>query len=221
MEHNSNNNNWSGQLGFLLAAAGSSIGLGNIWRFPYMTGTNGGGIFVLIYLLVVLSIGVPLMMAEVALGRSAGANPVRAFSHLAPAKSGFTMVTAGLLILTGFILLVTGNPAGALVVGLIGLMFIALGWKTVGYFCGLVPIILLSYYGVIGGWTLVYIVDSIRGINDFTTIAGAEKVMQPILHASGSCKWLVISGQLLFMAACLGISLAGVRKGIERWSKDS
>ena len=66
------NGSWSGQLGFLLAAAGSSIGLGNIWRFPYMTGMNGGGAFVLIYLLVVLLIGVPLMMAEIALGRAAG-----------------------------------------------------------------------------------------------------------------------------------------------------
>lgn len=219
MENNSNNHNWSGQLGFLLAAAGSSIGLGNIWRFPYITGTNGGGVFVLIYLLVVLAIGVPLMVAEVALGRAAGSNPVRAFAYISPVKSGFTMCTAGLLILTGIILLCTGNPAGALFVGLIGMMFIAWGWKTVGFFCGLVPIILLSYYGVIGGWTLIYIIDSIRGANSFTTIEGAEKVMQPILHASGNYKWAVIGAQLLFMAACLGISLAGVRKGIERWSK--
>ncbi len=214
-----NNNNWSGQLGFLLAAAGSSIGLGNIWRFPYMTGTNGGGVFVLLYLLVVLLIGVPLMMAEIALGRAAGANPVRAFSSLVPAKSSFTMLTATLLILGGIVMLVTGNPAGALIVGLIGALFLAIGWKTVGIFCGLVPIILLSYYGVIGGWTLIYTIDSIRGVNNFTTLEGADSVMKPILHASGNWKWGVIGGQLLFMATCLGISLAGVRKGIERWSK--
>ena len=150
MEQN-NNNNWSGQLGFLLAAAGSSIGLGNIWRFPYITGTNGGGVFVAIYLLVVILIGVPLMMAEISLGRAAGANPVRAFSALAPAKSIFTVLTASLLILTGVIMLVTGNPGGALIVGLVGAMFLIWGWKTVGFFCGLVPVILLSYYGVIGG----------------------------------------------------------------------
>lgn len=219
MEHEHNKNNWSSQLGFLLAAAGSSIGLGNIWRFPYMTGTNGGGIFVLIYFLVVLLIGVPLMMAEISLGRAAGANPVRAFAHLTPAKSGFTVFTASMLLLGALFMLLTGNPAGALIVGLIGALFLACGWKTVGFFCGLVPIILLSYYGVIGGWTLVYIVDSIRGVNGFTTIEGAEKVMQPILHATGHWKWIVIGGQLTFMAACLGISLAGVQKGIERWSK--
>ncbi|MBO5792939.1 MAG: hypothetical protein J6S54_10790, partial [Lentisphaeria bacterium] len=213
------NNNWSSQLGFLLAAAGSSIGLGNIWRFPYMTGTNGGGIFVLIYLLVVLLIGVPLMMAEISLGRAAGANPVKAFSHLTPVKSEFTLLISSILLLSSLIMLITGNPAGALVAGVIGAMFLGFGWKTVGFFCGLVPIILLSYYGVIGGWTLVYIVDSIRGVNGFTTIEGAEKVMQPILHATGNCKWIVVGAQLLFMACCLGISLAGVRKGIERWSK--
>ena len=219
MEHENNNNNWSGQLGFLLAAAGSSIGLGNIWRFPYMTGTNGGGVFVLIYILVVLLIGVPLMMAEIALGRAAGANPIRAFSTLAPARSPLTMVTATLLLIGALIMLVTGNPAGALIVGAIAAMFIAWGWKTVGFFCGLVPIILLSYYGVIGGWTLIYIADSIRGVNNFTTIQGADEVMKPILYATGNWKWGVVAGQLLFMAACLSISLAGVRKGLERWSK--
>ena len=219
MENDNKNNNWSGQLGFLLAAAGSSIGLGNIWRFPYMTGTNGGGVFVLIYLLVVLLIGVPLMMAEIGLGRAAGSNPVRTFAALAPAKSMFTMLLATLLIGGGIVMLVTGNPAGALVVALIGAMFIAWGWKTVGFFCGLVPIILLSYYGVIGGWTLIYIVDSIRGVNNFTTLQGADEVMKPILFASGNWKYGVVGAQLLFMAACLGISLAGVRNGIERWSK--
>ena len=216
---NESNNNWSSQLGFLLAAAGSSIGLGNIWRFPYMTGTNGGGIFVLIYLLVVLLIGVPLMMAEIALGRAAGANPVKAFAHLMPAKNEFTLFIASILIFGAVLMLVTGNPAGAVVVGLIGALFLIFGWKTVGFFCGLVPIILLSYYGVIGGWTLIYIIDSVRGVNGFTTIEGAEQIMQPILHASGDWKWAVVGAQLLFMTACLGISLAGVRKGIERWSK--
>ncbi|MBR2373203.1 MAG: sodium-dependent transporter [Lentisphaeria bacterium] len=219
MEGEKNNNNWSGQLGFLLAAAGSSIGLGNIWRFPYMTGMNGGGAFVLLYILVVILIGVPLMMAEISLGRAAGANPVRAFSLMTPKKGVFTNLSASLLLLGAIVMLVTGNPSGAVIVAVIGAMFLLLGWKTVGFFCGIVPIILLSYYGVIGGWTLLYIVDSIRGLNDFTTIQGAENVMRPILYASGGWKWAVIIAQLGFMAACLGISLAGVRDGIERWSK--
>lgn len=219
MEQENNNRNWSSQLGFLMAAAGSSIGLGNIWRFPYMTGTNGGGIFLLIYLLVVILIGVPLVMAEISLGRAVGGNPVKAFSTKTPAKGLFTLALATVLIAGGILMLVTGNPAGALIVGLIGLLFLAFGWKTVGIFCGIVPLILLSYYGVIGGWTFLYIADSARGINDFTTIQGADTVMKPILHATGNWAYYVVASQVIFMAVCLGISLAGVRKGIERWSK--
>lgn len=219
MEGGKENNSWSGQLGFLLAAAGSSIGLGNIWRFPYMTGMNGGGAFVLLYIGVVILIGVPLMMAEISIGRAAGGNPVRAFSTLVPAKGLFTNVAASLMILGAVIMLITGNPSGAFIVALVGALFLFAGWKTVGIFCGLVPLILLSYYGVIGGWTLIYIIDSIRGMNEFTTIKEAENVMRPILHASEGRTGAVIACQLIFMAACLGISLAGVRNGIERWSK--
>ena len=219
MEGVKDNTGWSGQLGFLLAAAGSSIGLGNIWRFPYMTGMNGGGAFVVIYLLVVLLIGVPLMMAEIALGRAAGSNPVQAFSRMAAPKSTATAVISALLLAAGILLLILGNPAGALLLFLLAGLFAAQGWKTVGIFCGIVPLILLSYYGVIGGWTLIYIFDSLRGANGFTTIEGAEKVMGPILHASGGRGPTVVAAQLLFMALCLGISIAGVRKGVERWCK--
>ena len=214
-----NNGSWSGQLGFLLAAAGSSIGLGNIWRFPYMTGMNGGGAFVLIYLLVVLLIGVPLMMAEIALGRAAGSNPVQAFSRMAPAKSPRTAALSGVILGGGILLLIFNNPAGAVILFLLAVLFATLGWKTVGLFCGIVPVILLSYYGVIGGWTLIYIFDSIRGANGFTTIEGAEKVMGPILHATEGRGPAVVAAQLIFMALCLGISISGVRKGVERWCK--
>ena len=70
---------WGSKLGFILAASGSAVGLGNIWRFPYITGENGGAAFVLLYLLCVAFIGLPLLINELALGRRSGKNPVGAF----------------------------------------------------------------------------------------------------------------------------------------------
>lgn len=99
---------WSGGRGFVLAAAGSAIGLGNIWKFPYMTGQNGGGAFVLVYLLCIALIGVPIMMAEILIGRRAQKNPIGALRTLAaevgasPAWSliGWLGVVTGFLILS-------------------------------------------------------------------------------------------------------------------------
>ena len=70
---------WGSKIGFILAASGSAVGLGNIWRFPYLTGENGGGAFVFVYLLCVLLIGLPLLWNEVGLGRLTGKNPIGAF----------------------------------------------------------------------------------------------------------------------------------------------
>jgi len=88
------------RLGFILAAAGSAVGLGNIWRFPYMAAEHGGGAFVVIYLGFVILIGVPVMLAEFTLGRAARANPVGAFRKLAP--RGAWWAVGGLGVLTGF-----------------------------------------------------------------------------------------------------------------------
>ena len=98
-----NRGQWSGQLGFVLAAAGSAIGLGNIWRFPYSAGEGGGGLFVLIYLFFVVAIGVPVMFAELSVGRSTHRNPVGAFKALAP--KSLWPVLGGLGVLTGFCIL--------------------------------------------------------------------------------------------------------------------
>ena len=78
---------WSGKLGFVLAAAGSAIGLGNIWKFPYITGMNGGGAFVLVYLGCILLFGLPLMLCEIAIGRKTGRNPYGAFKALQVKRS--------------------------------------------------------------------------------------------------------------------------------------
>ena len=74
---------WSGRMGFILAASGSAVGLGNLWKFPYITFENGGGAFVLVYLIAILLVGAPIMAAEALLGRRAQKNPVGTFRELA------------------------------------------------------------------------------------------------------------------------------------------
>ncbi|MFN7132251.1 MAG: sodium-dependent transporter [Myxococcales bacterium] len=96
---------WGTRLGFVLAAAGSAIGLGNIWKFPYITGVNGGGLFVLIYLGCVALVGIPVLLAEVLLGRAAQSSPVGAFRTLASRRSpwvgvGWLGVAAAVIILS-------------------------------------------------------------------------------------------------------------------------
>ena len=107
---------WSSRFGFILAAAGSAIGLGNIWRFPYSAGEGGGGIFVLLYLFFVIAIGIPVQFAELSVGRTTKRNPVGAFKALAP-KSLWPIV-GGLGVLTGF--------------GILAFYSVIAGW-TVGY----------------------------------------------------------------------------------------
>ena len=107
---------WSGRLGFILAAAGSAIGLGNIWRFPYSAGEGGGGLFVIIYLGFVLVIGVPVMLAELSIGRKTERNPVGAFKALVP--SSWWPAVGGLGVLTGF--------------GILAFYSVIAGW-TLGY----------------------------------------------------------------------------------------
>ncbi|RMG45675.1 MAG: sodium-dependent transporter, partial [Acidobacteria bacterium] len=94
---------WGSRLGFILAAAGSAIGLGNVWRFPTMAGKSGGAAFVLIYLLCVLFIGLPVLLAELTVGRRTQKNPVGAFERLAP-ETGWKWVGA-LGVLTGVVIL--------------------------------------------------------------------------------------------------------------------
>ncbi|MGI6558091.1 MAG: sodium-dependent transporter [Limnochordia bacterium] len=95
--------NWASQVGFVLAAAGSAIGLGNIWRFPYLTGTNGGAAFVLIYLAAIILIGYPIMITEMAIGRKSQRNAYGAFAALAPGTPWWLVGALG--VLTGFVIL--------------------------------------------------------------------------------------------------------------------
>ncbi|NJD17666.1 MAG: sodium-dependent transporter, partial [Gemmatimonadetes bacterium] len=119
----SDRGSWSGKLGFVLAAAGSAIGLGNIWRFPYMAAEGGGGAFVLVYLACVLGIGVPVLFTELALGRGTERNPVGAFKALAPGTAwplvGAMGVLAGFFILA-FYSVIAGWTVGYLWMALTG-----------------------------------------------------------------------------------------------------
>ncbi len=105
---------FTGKLGFVLAAAGSAVGLGNLWRFPYLAAKYGGGIFLLVYLVLVVTFGFALMAGEIALGRKTGLSAIGAFQKL--------------------------NKK----------------WKFLGILTSLVPIIILPYYSVIGGWVMKY-----------------------------------------------------------------
>jgi NSS family neurotransmitter:Na+ symporter len=119
----SDRGSWSGKLGFVLAAAGSAVGLGNIWRFPYMTSEGGGGIFLLVYLACVLGIGVPVLFTELALGRATERNPVGAFRTLAPGSAwplvGVMGVLAGFFILA-FYSVIAGWTVGYLWMAVMG-----------------------------------------------------------------------------------------------------
>ncbi|MBE9511393.1 MAG: sodium-dependent transporter, partial [Bacteroidetes bacterium] len=90
-----NRGSFTSKFGVIAAAAGSAIGLGNIWRFPYVVGENGGGAFLVVYLLFVLGIGIPVMMSEFVIGRRSLRNPYGAFKKLAPGKPWFLVGLMG------------------------------------------------------------------------------------------------------------------------------
>jgi NSS family neurotransmitter:Na+ symporter len=92
-----NRENWGSRLGFILAAAGSAIGLGNLWRFPYITGENGGGIFIFVYIICIFVIGIPIMLAEMTIGRYSQRNPVGAFKVIKPGTPWFLVGGMGVL----------------------------------------------------------------------------------------------------------------------------
>jgi NSS family neurotransmitter:Na+ symporter len=158
---------WGSKFGFVMAAAGSAVGLGNIWRFPYITGQNGGGAFVLLYLGCVLLIGVPLLFTEMGLGRSTKKSTIGAFKD-----------TGG-----GFF------------------------WTTFGAILALcVSFFVLSYYGVIAGWTIGYIGKTLLGttgnFNDFAANAGAT---------------IPLMG--MFTLVTIIIVIGGISGGIEKAAK--
>lgn len=166
--------NWGSRFGFVMAAAGSAVGLGNIWKFPYVTGENGGGAFLLLYLAFILVFGVSLVMAEMAIGRMAQKNPVGAFKALA---------------------------GGA--------------WPLVGYLGVATGFIILSFYIVVAGWTLAYMLLMLNGSLASNDSSEITSVFSQLI--GGSFWPLALAG--IFMLATCGVVIGGIGKGIERASR--
>ncbi|MBQ7045195.1 MAG: sodium-dependent transporter [Clostridia bacterium] len=161
---------FTGKIGFVLAAAGSAVGLGNIWRFPYLAAKYGGGIFLLVYILLAVTFGFALMVAEVSIGRKTGLSAIGAFKAL---DKRFSFV---------------------------------------GYLAALVPVIILPYYSVIGGWVTKYFAGFVMGKADamaqdsyFNSYIGSTT--EPLL-------WFAV-----FIGITAIVVLCGVEKGIEKVSK--
>ncbi|MCP3966993.1 MAG: sodium-dependent transporter [Lentisphaerae bacterium] len=206
---------WSGSLGFVLAAAGSAIGLGNIWKFPYIAGENGGGAFVLIYLICIAIIGLPVMLCEISLGRRTQRNPVGAFKMLSPVRSHLANFIGFSMVFTGIALMFFQEFGWAIVMLLIGGLIIKFGWTVAGILGVVSAFVILSYYSVIGGWTIGYILKAISGHLNYTTETAAAKCFKDFML---NLNW-VIPLHFGFMLLCALIILRGVRNGIEKWSK--
>ncbi len=168
---------WGSKIGFVLAAAGSAVGLGNIWKFPYLVGENGGAAFIILYLISVVIIGLPIVVAEILIGRTAQRNPVGSFRILS-----------------------RGNPF----------------WMGIGFLGVLTGFIILSYYNVIAGWSLGYVVESFKG--SFQDMNHPENAGILFSCRSASVGWCLFY-HALFMTLSVSIIYFGVKKGIEKASK--
>ena len=161
---------FSGQIGFVLAAAGSAVGVGNLWRFPYLAAKDGGGLFLLVYLVLVLTFGFTLLTSDIAIGRRTKQSAIRAYETMRPK------------------------------------------WKFLGILTFLVPVLIMTYYAVIGGWITKYAAVYLTG----QSAAAAEdgyftsfitSPVSPVVFA------------LLFMGVTAFIVYNGVEGGIERVSR--
>lgn len=164
---------WGSKIGFILAAAGSAVGLGNLWKFPYTAGENGGGAFVLVYLVMVLLVGFTLMMGELVLGRYTQLSPVGAYRKLKEK------------------------------------------WAWVGFIGVLASFIILTFYSVIGGWVIKYIVTALQGGFNTTDIGVLEGIFANFI--GNPVEPLVYHG--IFMLITLIIVMGGISGGIEKASK--
>jgi len=206
---------WSGAWGFILAAAGSAIGLGNIWKFPYIVGENGGGAFVLVYLLCIAVIGAPVMICEFALGRHTQRDPVGAFKALAPKTSVLAHLVGLAVLLAGaFLLLFRCWGWGALLIGL-GLLIFRHGWVLVGAIGVVAGFTILAFYSVVAGWTLGYVWKATAGQLDFATVEAAKA---HFVQFTFNPYWAV-GCHFVFVMLCVLIVYKGIKSGIERWSK--
>ena len=165
-----NRNTFTGSLGFVLAAAGSAVGLGNIWRFPYLAARDGGGLFIIIYLILALTFGFTLLITEIAIGRKTKESPLTAYGKLRKE------------------------------------------WRPLGIMACIVPLIILPYYCVIGGWVVKYFLV-------FLTGRGAEAAADGYFTSFITSTSSPIIMMIIFLALTMIVVLGGVEKGIESFSK--
>ncbi|MCI8483734.1 MAG: sodium-dependent transporter [Lachnospiraceae bacterium] len=170
MKKEQNRHSFSGSLGFVLAAAGSAVGLGNIWRFPYLAAKDGGGLYLLIYLILALTFGFALLTTEIAIGRKTKQSPLTAYGKLKEK------------------------------------------WGFLGILACLVPVIIMPYYCVIGGWVVKYFAAYLTGEGKSAAADGyftnyIASVEQPLIF------------MILFLLVVSFIIFRGVNRGIESFSK--
>lgn len=170
-----NRETFGSRIAFIMALAGSAIGLGNIWRFPYIAGEHGGALFVLIYLVFALLISLPILMAEGFIGKKSRRSTIDAMEYLAPGT----------------------------------------GWKNLGYLAMSASFIILSFYSVVGGWSVDYLVRSCVTGLDCTTRETAASIFGSV---SGRAME-TIATFTVFLGLTAIIIYAGVKNGIERFSK--
>ena len=167
---------WSSRFAFILAATGSAVGLGNIWKFPYITGENGGGAFVLVYLACILLIGIPVLIAETLLGRRGRQSPVGTMQQLTLSEGA------------------------------------AKGWRLIGWNGVLASFLVLSFYAVIGGWSLVYVGHAAVGEFQDADTASIGALFGQLLSSPVS----MLFWHSLFMLLVVLIVARGVRQGLEK-----
>lgn len=207
--------NWGSRIGFVLAVAGSAIGLGNIWKFPYITGLNGGGAFVVLYLICILFCGVPLMLCELAIGRRAKANPEKAFEILAAGRNNFCKGVSVLMMIGAVIVAYTTSPGLGMILLLLAIWLFRKGMAMIGAFSIFTALLILSYYSVIGGWIIEYTVMAFSGNMDFTSVDQAGQVFGNFIGNAPR----VVLWNYIFMAISSLMLVGGIKGGIERWSK--
>lgn len=166
---------WSSRVGFLLAAAGSAIGLGTLWKFPYVTGQYGGGLFVLIYIACIFLIGMPVFVAELILGRKAQRGAVGIFEALPTPHE----------------------------------------WKIAGWMGVAASFLIMSYYSVIAGWGLNYVLMSLNQVYEGKTSQEIEAIFNTLSHSPD----ITLFWHFVFTSLTVAVVYPGVRHGLEYWSR--
>lgn len=168
--HSHKKHGFTGQIGFVMAAAGSAVGVGNLWRFPYLAAKDGGGLFILIYLILTFTFGFTLLTSDIAIGRRTGKNSIKAYAEMSPK------------------------------------------WSFLGILTFLVPVLIMTYYAVIGGWITRYIVVYLTSQNQ---LAAQDSFFTDFITSPGQSTLYAV----IFMLLTAWIVFNGVEKGIEQCSK--